>query len=236
VEAESLIAAFNAHFAADGLHLVRAGPAQWFLQVTRIPGLRTHPLHRVVGRPLDAQRPSGPDARAWARWQGEAQMLFYAHPVNQERERRAHPALSGVWTWGGGTLPVLKPGPDLTVADHPLALGLAGASGGRSQKLDGWGPSQGAPEDSVLVFWDRLWWPALEGDAAAWHQSLPELEMLMADLLGGLAAGRIRSVLLDDGEGYRFALGRLSSLRFWRRRGTLRDWVSRRAPGSYPSG
>lgn len=235
-EAESLVAAFNAHFALDGLHLVRAGPSHWFLRVPKVPRLRTHPLHRVAGRPLDAHLPAGPDAGVWARWQSEAQMLFYAHPVNQERELQGLPALSGVWTWGGGVLPKLTQGPDLTVADHPLALGLSGARGGRSLRLDGWGPSQGAPGDSVLVFWDRLWWPMLEGDALAWARALGELETLAAELLQTLRSGRIDTLTLDDGEERRFTLNRPDLLRLWRRRGTLRDWISRRRPGSHPPG
>lgn len=227
-EAESLAAAFNAHFAEDGLHLVVVNPYQWFLRVTRIPRLRTRSLHRVVGRPVDAQLPTGPDATLWARWQGEAQMLFHVHPVNQERERRGYPTLSGVWTWGGGTLPALNPGPHLTVADHPLALGLAGASGGRSLPLDGWGQSRGTREDSVLVFWERLWWPMLEGDAEAWAKTLGGLEGLTADLLHALGAGRIQALTLDDGEAWRFILTRADLLRLWRRRGTLRGRIYRR--------
>jgi hypothetical protein len=238
-EAESLVAAFNAHFALDGLHLVTAGPSRWFLRLPKVPRLRTHPLHQVAGRPLDAQLPVGPDAGAWARWQSEAQMLFHAHPVNRERELRGLPALSGVWTWGGGVLPILTQGPqgpNLTVADHPLALGLAGTSGGRSLGLDGWGPSQRAPGDSVLVFWDRLWWPMLEGDAPVWARALGELETLVEGLLQTLRSGRIETLTLDDGQERRFTLSRADLLRFWRRRGTLGDWVSRRAPGSNPSG
>jgi hypothetical protein len=172
----------------------------------------------------------------WTRWQTEAQMLFYSHPVNAERECRGLPAVSGVWTWGGGTLPVLKPGPDLTVADHPLALGLARASGGRALGLDGWGASQGPPEDSVLVFWDRLWWPVLEGDVLAWTRALGELEALVADLLQTLRSGGIESLILDDGEERRFTLTRAGLLRLWRRRGTLRDWISRRARVAHPLG
>ena len=233
-EAESLVAAFNAHFAANGLHLVTAGPDQWFLRLPRVPRLHTLPLHRVVGRPLGAQVPTGPDAKAWARWQSEAQMLFYGHPVNQERERRGVPALSGVWTWGGGLLPELTQGPDLTVADHPLALGLAGASGGRSLGLDGWWPSQRLAAESVLVFWDRLWLPMLEGDAPAWSRALGELETRVADLLQTLRSGGIQSLTLDDGQERRFTLSRGDLRRLWRRRGTLRDWVSRRRSGIHP--
>lgn len=233
-EAKALVAAFNAQFAADGLHLVAATPSQWFLRVPQVPRLHTQPLHRVVGRPLDAFLPDGADERAWARWQSETQMLFHAHPVNQERERRGRLALSGLWTWGGGTLPVLKSGPDLTVADHPLALGLAGASGGRSLPLGGWVPSQGLAAESMLVFWGRLWWPMLEGDALAWARALGGLETLVADLSRTLRSGGIQALTLDDGEERRFTLTRAGLLRLWRRRGTLGDWIPRRAPGSNP--
>lgn len=232
-EAESLVAAFNTHFAAEGLHLVPVAPAQWFLRVPRVPRVRTQPLHRVVGRPLNAKLPAGPDSKAWARWQNEAQMLFHAHPVNQERERRGLPALSGVWTWGGGVLPKLTQGPVLTVADDPLALGLAAASGGRALGLEGWGPSRGLVAESVLVFWDRLWWPMLEGDALVWTRALGELETLVADLLQTLRSGGIQSLTLDDGEARRFTLSRADLWRPWRRRGALRDWISRHRSGSH---
>jgi hypothetical protein len=227
-EAESLTDSFNAHFARDGLLLSAAAPSGWYLRVSQVPGLRTRPLHQVVGHPIDAHLPVGPDAKAWARWQNEAQMLFFSHPVNEARERLGRPVISGVWTWGGGLLPELTQGPDLTVADHPLALGLAGASGGRSLGLDGWSPSQGGPGDSVPVFWDRLWWPMLEGDTAAWSRALAALEILMGDLLQSLRSGGIQSLTMDDGEERRFTLSRGDLRRVWRRRGTLRDWISRR--------
>jgi hypothetical protein len=232
-EAESLTESFNAHFAGDGLRLSAAEPSAWYLRVPLGAGLRTRPLHRVVGRPIDAHLPQGPDAKAWARWQNEAQMLFFSHPVNEARERLGRPVISGVWPWGGGVLPELTQGPDLTVADHPLAQGLAGASGGRSLGLDGWCPSRGGPGASLLVFWDRLWWPMLEGDAPAWNRALAALEILMADLLGTLRSGGIRSLTVDDGEEWRFALSPGDLRRPWRRRRTLRDWISR--PRSSPN-
>jgi hypothetical protein len=233
-EAESLTDSFNAHFAGDGLFLSAAEPSGWYLRVPRVPGLCTRPIHQVVGHPIDAHLPRGPDAKDWMRWQNEAQMLFFSHPVNEARERQGRPVISGVWTWGGGTLPELTQGPDLTVADHPLALGLAGASGGRSLGLDGWCPSQRLATESMLVFWDRLWWPTLEGDAPAWNEALAALEVLMGDLLQSLRSGSIRSLTMDDGEEWRFALSRGDLRRLWRRRGTLHDWISRRRSSPHP--
>jgi hypothetical protein len=222
-EAAALVAAFNAHFKADQLALVAPGPNRWYLRVPTVPQIRTQPVHRVSGRPVDASPLRGTDARDWIRWQNEAQMLFYQHPVNQAREAAGRPGVSGVWTWGGGVLPQVPGGPDLVVADHPLGAGLARGMGAHLLGLGELAESASlwpalAPE-SVLIFWDRLWWPALAADRAAWCAALTELEALIADLTAGLAAGRTRTLMLDDGERWRFTLTAWGLRRFWRRGG-----------------
>jgi hypothetical protein len=233
-ESAALVAAFNAHFEADGLSLVAPGTNRWYLRVPALPDIRTQPLYRVSGRPVDAAPPLGPDARARNRWQNEAQMLFYRHPVNQAREAAGGPLVSGVWTWGGGALPQVPYGPDLMVSDHPLGAGLARAMGARLLGLPGLAQSATiwsalAPE-SVLIFWDALWWPALAADREAWCDALAELDTLTASLTADLAAGRVRTLVLDDGECWRFTLGPWGLRRFWRQRG-LRHWLDR-SPGA----
>jgi len=226
-EAAALAAAFNAHFIADGMRLAVPRPGAWYLRVDQTPQLRTRPLHAMAGRALDGLLPAGPDARAWNRWQNEAQMLFYQHPVNQERERLGRPPVSGVWTWGGGVLPRVSGGPRLTIADHPLALGLAQAAGGRSVGLGegsrtplAWAvPEVGPPPGEVLIFWDALWWPALTGDCGAWRAALSDLEALAGRLDAELTAGRVRSLVLDDGQRWTFTLTAWGQRRFWRRGG-----------------
>ncbi len=236
-EARALIAAFNAHFGSDGLELAGPSPDRWYLRVPGAPELRTSPLHLVHGRSVDPYLPTGADSRVWARWQNEAQMLFFQHPVNQARAAVGRPAISGVWTWGAGVLPSVTGGPALTVADHPLAVGLVRAGGGRIQCLDAlagrngswpWiGDENGA--ESILLFWDRLWQPAIEGDWDAWRRSLSELETLAAGLWLDLRAGRLSALRIDDGSGLRCALVRLALGRFWRRRGGLRERMVRLA-------
>jgi len=229
-EAAALVAAFNAHFIDDGLYLAAPRPGAWYLRVDQCPRLLTRPLHAVAGRPLDAFLPSGPDARAWNRWQNEAQMLFYQHPVNQARERLGRPPISGVWTWGGGVLPRVTGGPDLMIADHPLAAGLARVAGGRRLGLDelsrtpsAWRtPAPGPAPTRVLIFWDALWWPALTGDPTAWCAALADLETLVTRLGADLAAGRLKSLTLDDGASRVFTLTAWGRHRFWRR-GGLRE-------------
>lgn len=218
-ETEALIAAFNAHFAADGLELVATRPQRWYLRVAALPDLRTTPLTRVQGRAIDPYLPAGPAARAWMRWQNEAQMLFFQHPVNAARDADGRPTVSGIWTWGGGALPAVGGGPDLTFADHPLALGLAQAARCRTLALDAALPPTGA--DRVLIYWDRLWWPSLEGDWARWLQALAALETQIAAL-----AGAYRALRLDDGDGRSWMLAGAARHRFWRR-GGLRERIAR---------
>jgi hypothetical protein len=197
--------------------------------VRQPPELRNWPLHRVQGQGVDGYLPSGPDARAWMRWQNEAQMLFFQHPVNRARETAGRPTIGGVWTWGGGCLPRVPGGPSLTFADHPLAVGLTRVSGGRVLGLDrltgtaeDWPP---AASQSVLAFWDRLWWPALEGDWDTWGGAAEDLEYLVHRLLADLKAGRLRRLIVEDGTGAQFAVTRTALMRFWRRRGVLRDRI-----------
>ena len=193
------------------------------------PNLRTCPLYEVVGRDLDACLPNGPDARAWNRWQNEAQMLFYRHPVNQMREAAGRPVISGVWTWGGGVLPTVSGGPALTIADHPLAVGLARASGGAWRGLDALDCAAWRDATGTVLFWDHLWQSVPAGDLDAWRRGLDALDVLVATLLSELAAKRLRRLTIDNGIGDRFTLSRAAQRSFWRRRGTLGDWIVRRS-------
>ena len=155
-------------------------------------------------------------------------MLFYDHPVNLERESQGQgrPTISGVWTWGGGVLPQVSGGPDLTIADHPLAAGLAQAAGrpwlgfGELARLPPVWLESGPAE--VLIFWDALWWPALTGDGETWCAALNGFESIVAGLSAALAAGRVRSLTLDDGYRWSYNLTSWGRRRFWRR-GGLRE-------------
>ena len=75
----------------------------------------------------------------------------------------------------------------------------------------------------MLVFWDRLWWPMLEGDALAWTRAFGELAALVAALLQALGLVRLQTLNLDDGEVRRFTLDHADMRRLWRRLDTLRD-------------
>lgn len=222
-ESAALAATFNDHFESDGLRLIVTDPGRWYLYSIRTPDLITRPLHAVAGGPVDGALPTGTDARDWIRWQNEAQMLFYTHPVNQARERRGAPTIGAIWTWGGGRLPSVGMGPDLMIADHPFAVGLCKAAGTRLLAPGSW---QGDLDTngSTVIFWDEHWWPALNGDTQGWLAGLAELESMVAGLLDALMKGGVSGLTLDDGQSRRFEASRGGMLRFWRQRGRLMDW------------
>jgi hypothetical protein len=227
-EARALMAAFNAHFASDGLALEVTDPGRWYLHAEVPPEIVTTPIHRVAGGPVDPHLPGGAGAGVWTRLQTEAQMLFHDHPVNRVRESAGRPMISGLWTWGGGVLPeVAAAGHRLVVADHPLARGLARAAGAEIQPIDGWRPGGSPAPAEVLVFWDRPWWPALDGDSDGWRSALVALDTWLAAPLEMLGRGALSALVLEDGRGTRFVATRGGLRRFWRRGGGLGARIER---------
>ncbi|NHA15271.1 hypothetical protein [Thioalkalivibrio sp. XN279] len=101
-EAQALAAGFNAAFAADGVRLQVATPVRWYLwqESAGVPwrGFATPSLL------LDpAHRPAPPEP-ALRKLLSEAEMLFFAHPVNAARREQGLPLVAGLHPWGGGRL------------------------------------------------------------------------------------------------------------------------------------
>lgn len=221
-EADALVQAFNRHFHEDALVLHAPRPGRWYLHVPAAPLLTTRSVHAVNRRAMDRYLPVGADARRWIAWINEAQMLFYGHPVNEAREREGRPAISGVWTWGGGTLPRLSGGTGLVIADHPLAVGLARAAGSRRLPLDEANSLLDLQRpERTLVYWDELAQSLEEGDARQWSRELDRFEELASRLSQGLTSKGIgRLSLAVDGQ--TFELTGTDLRKFWRNAPALR--------------
>lgn len=132
--AAALIGTLNRHFAGDAIAFVAPRPDAWFLRAERDLALVTTPTWAVLGQPIFAHLPRGPEGKTWQRWQTEIQMLLFENDVNNARERRGLPPVSGVWLWGGGRLPALDvPDPVQVFAAEgiigDLARGLARQTG-----------------------------------------------------------------------------------------------------------
>ncbi|MEO8674651.1 MAG: hypothetical protein ABI569_03680 [Casimicrobiaceae bacterium] len=105
LDAATLIAMLNAHFATDGIAFVAARPDAWFVRAPAPVAIRTRPVATVAGRMLRELLPMGPDAGTWQRWQSEIQMLLHDHPVNAARENEGKAPANSVWLSEGGMLP-----------------------------------------------------------------------------------------------------------------------------------
>ncbi|MFO1216865.1 MAG: hypothetical protein U1E89_00625 [Burkholderiaceae bacterium] len=97
-----LFAALEPLAAADGVALYWGSPLRWYAAHASLERLPTASLDRVIGRHIDAWLPEAPAARLMRRLQSEAQMLWHAHPVNQQREAAELPVVNSFWLSGCG--------------------------------------------------------------------------------------------------------------------------------------
>ncbi|MDH5534899.1 MAG: phosphoglycerate mutase [Betaproteobacteria bacterium] len=226
-EADTLVAALNAHLAADALKFIAPHPARWYLKVAPAPALATHTLSEAAGADVTRLLPSGADALEWHRVGNEIQMLLHDHPINAEREARGAVPINSVWLWGGGTQPPV-PGRHFCAvwSSDALAIALAAAAdldsapapAGASQWLTAAGDS-GCESHFVLL--DRLAAPARYGDLNAWREGAAALERHwfapLAPALGDRGLERLTLVSLDRAGCKRFDLTPADRWRFWRR-------------------
>jgi hypothetical protein len=222
-EADALVETFNRHFADEGLSLLAPTAAHWYLRLARpLSGLRTSPLYQVQGGSMAEHLPRGPGARDWIRLLNETQMLFHADPVNRRREANGRPVISGVWTWGAGSLPVRSGSvPDVLIGDHPLIAGLGRLTGCPYRSLAAWQDDPMPDTGRQLVFWDRHWRAWLDHDLDAWSCAMTALDTVIGRLWGALRAGHPSAIRLDPCHGPVFRITSGQTWRLWRRRAAV---------------
>lgn len=169
-ETQALVDAFNRHFGDDGFTLVVPRPDRWYLLTDRPPAIQLPPLQDVVGRSIDTFLPVGPDQEQWRRVLNETQMLFYGLAVNEAREARGLPGISGLWFSGVGRLPGRGETPIGAIdGSEPLvhaAAAWAASTGSDELRLE-MGPMQAL----------------LDADAQGWQAALRDLDHGLADWL-----------------------------------------------------
>jgi hypothetical protein len=106
-------------FESDGWALRYGAPTRWYATHASLSGLPTASLDRVIGRNPDVWLTDHPQARVLRRLQSEAQMLWYQHPLHDERQERGLLPVNSFWVSGCGV--VQRPAP---AADMALRLDL----------------------------------------------------------------------------------------------------------------
>jgi hypothetical protein len=111
-ESRALLAALRPFCEEDGIHLHFETAQRWRAEGEVFADLPWASLDRVAHRRVDPWLPNTqrtPQARPLLRLQNEAQMLFYTHPVNDERGLRGQALINGFWISGTGRLPADTP-------------------------------------------------------------------------------------------------------------------------------
>ena len=213
-EAEVFLALLNQHFAGQGLAFVASphGYHRWYVQLQSTPAIQTTAADAAVGRDIRPLLPRGRDAAFWNAFLNEVQMLLFDHPLNQAREARGEPAVSGVWVYGGGVLPAR---PEATMpalfAEDAVARGLATLHAS---------PCQEVPQDvrALLASEAPLVWLVPVASAGVVVNGLPLLWQ-------ALGQGRLRQLELNIAMGDRVLqckIDKWDTWKFWRK---SRPWT-----------
>lgn len=100
--ARALFEALRPYALEDGITLVYEHAMRWRAEGEALRDLPCASLDRVAHRRIDTWLPAPARSPLLTRLQNEAQMLFYTHPVHDERTARSLPGINGFWISGSG--------------------------------------------------------------------------------------------------------------------------------------
>lgn len=191
----ALFDALAPYCAEDGITLQYTSATRWHARGEPLRGIPCASLDRVSGRSVEAwmadstANPAG--GQLLKRLQSEAQMLFYSHPVHDEREaERLHP-VNGLWVSGAGAL-------DRAIAPQP-----------RPAMPDG---LRRAALQADWATWQRAWTALDTEDIAACLARAKRGEPVILTLCGERAAQRFtnapRGAAARIGRLFKHLLGR----------------------------
>ncbi len=228
-ETQQLVDAFNTHFSEDNIQLLADDLGHWYLQVTESLDLDCHPLDFALGRDIKHFMPSGKDALWWRRIVNEAQMLFFQHQVNQQREDRGQLTINGLWLWNQ-SLPVQDRQEkvmsyDVLYSDHLLANCMAQFVGLHCEPRDKFSAGAVLTGHSLMVV-DDLYSAVCYGDQQAWLEALQVFcESIFDEVYQLLASGKIKQLNIYSADGRQFSLNTRFRYQFWVANKPLSDFV-----------
>ena len=230
-EAQQFVTMLNSHFEAEGITFVAPHPQRWYACLKSEPRVLTFPTGEVAGKSVDQFLPAGADGPRWRSAFNEAQMLLHQHPGNEKREARGELTINSVWFWGAGcmSVPTAAAPFDAVCSDHPLAKGLALASGITPHPVpangSGWLVKRvGEPRDQAVLVAPAPLPGMAYGDIAAWREAALALERDWASpLLAAAQSAAVEITLhaLGPDFGLTCEFSRRDHLKLWRRRQPL---------------
>ena len=220
-DSRTLFDAAEPLFAEVGRSLRYGSANTWFMRADDWQGLLTATPDATCGHNIDIWMPQGGGAAAWRKLQNEVQMLWFAHPLNEQRAMQGLQAVNSLWLWGGAAA---TPAP-ATSGERRDVFNLPDSLAGLAQYAKTAYVSASAadiiatkPEHALLTL-DQLIQPALTGEWSGWLQQLQVLENeFFAPLLQAMQQGRLDSLSLyitDNAHLLEWTASRLSLKKFW---------------------
>lgn len=208
-------------FTEDGLTLVYGDAQTWFVRADDWHTLDTASPGIANGRNMDLWLPQGHDERAWRRLHNELQMLWYNHPVNDERENRGSKPVNGLWLWGGAPQTSVAPSQPPTQFINPPSWLQHVLPSGNALSAQQFSTLPVSTHTHVILTDERLSQPAL---ATEWGMWLENYSMIDTDwLIPAIAALKdkqvklIRLILTGEDKLYTFTIDRQAIWSFWRK-------------------
>lgn len=224
-EAQALVEAFNTHFAVEGISLYAASASRWYLQSERALSLELRSMEACLGRDIKHFMPQGDDALWWRRILNEAQMLFFEHPVNLQREQQQQLSINGLWLFQHGFKAhegniAANSRVNRLLADNAVAQALCAFSDAGIQLEE----MNNKPADKLIdkaghsVLVDETFYAAAcYGDQAAWQDALGEFcDSRFAPLDNALQQREIFRLHIYPCDGRIFTVSKWQRYHFWK--------------------
>jgi hypothetical protein len=145
-QSRALLAACAPLLTDDGVALRYARPDAWLAQGDVLEGLTCWSPRRAAGRSLLPEQLLRADdparQRKLLRLTSELQMLLYAHPVNDAREREGLAAINSLWIHGAG---------QLTQSIAPTPTVVAGGLSADQNSVEAWQTLDAGPLADLLA-------------------------------------------------------------------------------------
>ncbi len=213
-DAQTHAAAFNAHFAEDGLVLEVVSSLRWYLFAAKPVQVSFSHLSDVAGHSVGAFMPRGQDAAYWAGIINETQMLFFQLAENREAEASGGVPVSGLWFSGAGTLPLERPvAPAVVEGEDCLLAGL------EKHALE-------KDERQALHYFGGIARAQRRQDARYWQQTLAELDQKLSRLMNDGEA-----LCLYAGSGKAYYWTKHMRYRLWRSKQRFKTILAERENG-----
>ncbi|MFZ6753052.1 hypothetical protein ACO0KY_06705 [Undibacterium sp. Dicai25W] len=184
------------------MELVFGDSHTWFLRSDAWSGLKTATVDAACGHNIEIWMAQGEHARAWRKLQNEIQMLWFSHPINQQREESGQNTINSVWLSCG--------------AGKPSSCAKAITRHANMGELKSHSLPSTASETVIL---DSLTGPAMNSDWSYWLEQMHELEReYFIPLLNALQKNELQEFKLicsDARQIVQFTLTPWSLRKFW---------------------